>query len=709
MVGRNPKNLWSCRVCVEVSRVTRVDGTKKAAIVNRELFWSWVALVIIVAASVSATAYYATVIVVHGLQSEVIGFFVTAPLLYGNIVYQASRLGAIKRELMHQPIERDELERIYDDGAPSLSILIPSYKEEPRILRQTLMSAALVEYPGRQVVVLIDDPLDNHACRKASRGVVEEVVQMLSGPAKIFGTELDAFRSRQSAGTVDAAFEATNLAKLYNKLADWLESRAAEFEIDSGNAIHVNRFFVDQILIAPARAHRSRADKIINAHVSAQEIHREYTRLAELLRARIFAFERKTYVNLSHAPNKAMNLNAYIGLIGKYFRQVSHQGGIELVECAEERADMSVPSADFLLTLDADSLILSDYALRLMHVMLSDPRVAVAQTPYSAYPNAPTSLERAAAATTDIQYFCHQGSTHFGAAYWVGANALLRVPALQDIKRETNERGYTMPVFIQDRTVIEDTGSTIDLIRKGWNVHNYPEKLAYSASPPDFGALIIQRRRWSNGGLIILPDLVRFAMARGRHRASFAEAFIRLHYLISPATGSICVLALLLYPFDLMASGVWLPLAAGSYYFLYGRDLVRAGYKWTDLLRIYALSLMLLPVNLAGVLLSISQLLTGRKASFGRTPKVDSRTSVPPVYFVFNALMLSLMIIGSGYAIAIARYGQTFFPIFNTPFYIYGLITLVGTRESWNDTMLAIRKYIARKRSQTLLPDRIAA
>ena len=36
---------------------------------------------------------------------------------------------------------------------------------------------------------------------------------------------------------------------------------------------------------------------------------------------------------------------------------------------------------------------------------------------------------------------------------------------------------------------------------------NYPERLSYSATPPDFGSLVVQRRRWANGGLLILPKL----------------------------------------------------------------------------------------------------------------------------------------------------------------------------------------------------------
>lgn len=64
-----------------------------------------------------------------------------------------------------------------------------------------------------------------------------------------------------------------------------------------------------------------------------------------------------------------------------------------------------------------------------------------------------------------------------------------------------------MCTYIQDRTVIEDTESSIDIGSAGWSLVNYPERLSYSATPPDFGSLVVQRRRWANGGLLILPKL----------------------------------------------------------------------------------------------------------------------------------------------------------------------------------------------------------
>ena len=356
----------------------------------------------------------------------------------------------------------------------------------------------------------------------------------------------------------------------------------------------------------------------------------EYRRLSKIFAVPIDIFERKRFANLSHAPNKAMNLNSYIGLIGRTFRISKGVDGVSLLlETPATEAEVTVPEADYIITIDADSIILPDYVHKLVSIMEADRGIAIAQTPYSAYPNPPTVLERVAGATTDIQYLVHQGFTAYNATFWVGANAVLRREALDEIRTMTEERGHPIPIFIQDKTLIEDTGSTIDLAARGWRLHNHPERLAFSATPSDFGALVIQRRRWANGGLIIFPSLLELWSRGQSPLASGLETLIRSHYLLSPTLANVGLLLLLIIPFGSEFSSVWFPVAAAPYYLLYGWDLTRTGYKWRDLLRVYALTLLLVPVNLAGVYRSLEQIITGRKSPFARTPKIKGRTAAP--------------------------------------------------------------------------------
>lgn len=90
------------------------------------------------------------------------------------------------------------------------------------------------------------------------------------------------------------------------------------------------------------------------------------------------------------------------------------------------------------------------------------------QTPDSAFPGAAGAVERIARAKTDTQYLIQQGFTGYNATHWVGANALARRSALDAIVEFEVERGFAIRRYIQDRTVIEDSESTIDLVSKGW-------------------------------------------------------------------------------------------------------------------------------------------------------------------------------------------------------------------------------------------------
>ena len=75
---------------------------------------------------------------------------------------------------------------------------------------------------------------------------------------------------------------------------------------------------------------------------------------------------------------------------------------------------------------------------------------------------------------------------------------------------------------------------------------------------------------------------------------------MRVHYLASIAGTNLGLLIILAYPMEKELRLVWLPLTAAPYYFLYGRDMAQAGYRLADLFRVYALNLLLLPVNLGG-------------------------------------------------------------------------------------------------------------
>ena len=668
-------------------------------------YYAWECRITIAAIGVTLLAWLAVTwetgdMLWHRLQAGEIGgaieqlvfIAIIQALIYGNFLYQFTRLGYLRRRLTHRPFAREKLEALYDGDAPSLAVLIPSYKEEVAVVRKTLLSAALQDYPSRRVTLLVDDPSEpnNAADRIALESMLRlpgELQSILDAAAKPFSHAREAFLGRVARGLLCAKTEAEEIAGLYEQAATSIESIGLRYPpVD-----HTDQLFLEIVVKRSAAAHRERARAIASSGatgtLSQARMKREYRRLASLFDVGITCFERKRFVNLSHESNKAMNLNSYIGLLGRTWQEVRRKDGLHLEPALPGHDTLDVPAADYLITLDADSLLVPEYALVLINEMLrpGNERLAVAQTPYNTIPNPPGILERIAGATTDIQYLIHQGFTRFNATYWVGANALLRVAALRDIRTTVRERGFDVPVFIQDRTVIEDTESSVDLVAHGWKLFNYPERFAFSATPPDFGSLLIQRRRWANGGVIILPKLLRYLAVRRDGSSKAVEGFFRIHYLGSIAMVNIGLLILLGHSFDKSIEIVWLPLTALPYFFLYARDLRYSGYRTTDLLRVYALNLLLIPVNLGGVLKSLQQAITGRRTPFGRTPKVSGRTAVPARYVVAVYALLAFWLIGCAVDIAASRLVSALFVLANALMLAYAIKCFVGVRESRKD------------------------
>jgi cellulose synthase (UDP-forming) len=153
----------------------------------------------------------------------------------------------------------------------------------------------------------------------------------------------------------------------------------------------------------------------------------------------------------------------------------------------------------------------------------------------------------------------------------------------------------------------------------------------------------VQRRRWANGGLLILPKL--WAQTRERrHRGelvSRTEILLRLNYMASITWSSFSLIFLLAFPFDGQLLSPFVVLAALPYFISMASDLKYCGYKWSDVLRIYGFNLILLPVNLAGVLKSLQQALTSKKIPFARTPKVKNRTVAPLIYLLVPLLLVA--------------------------------------------------------------------
>lgn len=369
---------------------------------------------------------------------------IVTSLAFSALMYLLARQGALQRFSKHKRVPRAEIDMFYERNQPTVTVLIPSYNEEPDVVRKTLLSTALQEYPRLRVVLLLDDPPyptdpATSARLHATRQLAQDITDLLAEPRQYTESKLAQFLREQASSSPISLAVTQELAGLYEWAADWLDQMAHKEEVSD----HVGEFFVNDVvggLSSELRlVHKALLASIHEgAKIPVSRVSQLYQRITWIFNTDLDFFERKKYASLSHEPNKAMNLNSYLGLMGQTYNQVDTPDGPVLVPASEffQNGDsITFKDSEFILTLDADSILRPGYCLRLVYFLQQpdNTRVAVVQTPYSSFRGAATRIERLAGATTDIQHILHQGMTYFNATFWVGANAIIRKSALDYI------------------------------------------------------------------------------------------------------------------------------------------------------------------------------------------------------------------------------------------------------------------------------------
>ncbi len=604
-----------------------------------------------------------------------------AALTFSSSMYLLARVGALPRMAGHRRARRADIDDRFDRDDLSILALLPSYGEDPAYVRMALWSVALQEVPDLRVVLLLDDPpsddpeIVDRLVR--TRAIIDEIRLELSGPLEL---AREAFDRTETDSVSDAR---SAVAAAYHMAAWWVRSRA-DVEPRDG---HVEEFFVESVLGALAdelgaiAAALDEADDDGDQALSPARVRSLAHRLVRVFTAEVEVFERKRFREPSHEPTKAANLNAYLALVGGVHELHDLDGVPHIVD---------VRACDAVITLDADSMLLPDYAARLVYALEQpgNERVGIVQTPYSAYRGRRSSLERLAGATTDVQHIVHQGLTAYDATFWVGANAVIRWALLEDLRTVETVDGHEVVRFIRGRTVIEDTESSIDVIANGWTLVNYPERLSYSSTPPDFGTLAVQRRRWANGGLLVLSALWRTAVARraAGHPMRLSEILLRANYLGSIAWVTAALIVLLtVVPLNGELVSITLMIMALPYFIEMAHDLRVLGYRRRDIFGVYGLNLLLVAVNIAGTLGSIAQAFTGQRVAFARTPKHGERTPagalliVAPLIIAGGAVVVAVRSIQGGSWVAAA------FAVFTALCVAEALIRLIGIRAAVSD------------------------
>src|SRR3982751_6083024 len=165
--------------------------------------------------------------------------------------YLITRVGFFYRSRQHHRAPRIVLDTFLQGATPSVTVLVPSSQEDERIIRTTLLSAALQEYPGLRVALLIDDPQQprTRAARDllvAARALPAAIEAELAVPYARVQASYERFEhslaDRDERATT--AEDMRELAGEYRFAAGWLYGLGRRQEIVD----HTDVFFVEHIL-----------------------------------------------------------------------------------------------------------------------------------------------------------------------------------------------------------------------------------------------------------------------------------------------------------------------------------------------------------------------------------------------------------------------------------------------------------------------------
>ncbi|MGQ0519794.1 MAG: glycosyltransferase, partial [Actinomycetota bacterium] len=160
---------------------------------------------------------------------------------------------------------------------------------------------------------------------------------------------------------------------------------------------------------------------------------------------------------------------------------------------------LQVIDADLVAVLDADHVAAPGFLTNTL-AYFDDPRVAVVQTPQDFY-NLDSFEHEARRRRGAEDRFNEQalfyrvlqaGKNRWGAAFWCGTGAVVRVAALREVGGVATE------------TITEDIHTTIRFHRRGWRSVYHNEVLARGLAASDAQQYQAQRLRWGTGAMQVL-------------------------------------------------------------------------------------------------------------------------------------------------------------------------------------------------------------
>ena len=286
---------------------------------------------------------------------------------------------------------------------------------------------------------------------------------------------------------------------------------------------------------------------------------------------------------------------------------------------------------DFMVMLDADSVMSGDTLVRLARLMQANPNAGIIQT-------VPTPVNHITAFARLIQFGCRLCSEMLttGQSYWqldagnyFGHNAIIRIrPFMQHCRLPILSGRPPFGGAILSHDFVE----AAFMRRAGWEVWHLPDASgSYEETPTNVLDHVIRDRRWCQGNL----QHLRLLFAKGLHPISRIHFVIGvLAYLASP----IWVLLLMFGLIRLVHQSSITPLYFGADFSLFPMWPI---IKSSEAILLFVITiLMLLAPKILGMVLAL--LKRDRRRAFGGSARVLLSTIVD---ILFSALLAPAMMV----------------------------------------------------------------
>ena len=262
----------------------------------------------------------------------IVYMFVVTALTASAMAYLITRIGFFYRSRVHRRAPARPSTTSSTQTIPTVTVLVPSYQEDERVVRTTLLSAALQEHPYLRIVLLVDDPPEPTAAH--AREICSSSARSLPGrdpgPARRALERFQA-RARRLRGLPEWRHPAHRRRRARRRRpttgtpSQWLRDlaaapgdrrplrRASSPTTSWGRWPTTSRSSRGASTPPRPRAPPFPPDACVSSTGAWSPRSGPSSR----------ASSASSTCRCSHAPNKAMNLNSYIGLMGGSYQEVA--------------------------------------------------------------------------------------------------------------------------------------------------------------------------------------------------------------------------------------------------------------------------------------------------------------------------------------------------------------------------------------------------